>query len=184
MIKPPYALSTDLEHEIWAYLNVHPKVSLSELRNVHSSSQQALNQFWNRLRHTRALKPIGRIGMTPYYTIMDPSQAEALHKALRQGVEGKIWTTMRVHGEFTPDDLLASLMAPENAVTLRDIRTYCQRLTKAGYLRVLRKHIEGKRSARYRLIRNTGPLPPTPKRRMVIIDLNEDRAVYVEGTNL
>ena len=66
-------------------------------------------------------------------------------------------------------------------VSLKDAHIYCQLLLKAEYLRVQQKAVPGRREASYRLIRNTGPLPPMERRVRAVIDQNEGKVTYLSG---
>lgn len=82
---------------------------------------------------------------------------------------------------FSAIDLAAHSNTPEVAVTPEAAREYCQMLTRAGYLRVERAAIPGRREAVYRLIKNTGPRPPMERRVRAVFDENLGEIVHVAG---
>lgn len=93
--------------------------------------------------------------------------------------EAAIWRAMRGLGVFCPRDVVTHI-PPEIAVLTEDeVRRYCLGLLKAGYLKVVRKAVPPARPAFYRLIRNTGPMPPMERRTVIVHDPNLDQIVYV-----
>jgi hypothetical protein len=96
-------------------------------------------------------------------------------------VHGNLWRAMRMLQGFSPVDLAAHAATPTVAVSPEDAAAYCQTLTRAGYLRVVRKAAPPLRPAIYRLVRNTGPLPPVLRRVRAVIDGNTGQIVHVGG---
>ncbi|WP_425099167.1 hypothetical protein [Tropicibacter sp. S64] len=74
--------------------------------------------------------------------------------------EGNMWRSMRKLPNFTPIDLVAHSNAGGVEVSMEKARRYCRDLLQAGYLRVIETAIPRQREARYRLIRDTGPVAP------------------------
>ena len=96
------------------------------------------------------------------------------------GVEN-LWRSMRGLAEFSPRDLAAHSSTVDVAVTEWTAKSYCQMLLKTGFLRVVQKAEPSKgRQAVYRLIRNSGPLPPQVQRVKHVFDPNT-RQVHVPG---
>ena len=94
---------------------------------------------------------------------------------------GNLWRSITSLKAFCPTDLMAMSCTDLVPVSLDDARAYCQLLLKAEYLRVTQKAIPGKREASYRLVRNTGPLPPLERRVRAVIDQNEGKISYLTG---
>jgi hypothetical protein len=94
---------------------------------------------------------------------------------------GNLWRSMRLLKEFSPTDLMAMSSTDLIPVNLQDARIYCQLLLKAEYLRVREKAITGRREASYRLIRDTGYLPPVERRLRAVIDQNDGKVSYLDG---
>ena len=94
---------------------------------------------------------------------------------------GNLWRAMTLLKEFCPTDLMAMSCTDLVPVSLKDAHIYCQLLLKAEYLRVQQKAVPGRREASYRLIRNTGPLPPMERRVRAVIDQNEGKVTYLSG---
>lgn len=67
---------------------------------------------------------------------------------------GKIWKAMRMLREFTSRDLLAVCEFEEKKIG--SVQAYLSMLNRVGYVRMNRAGM----ARSYRLIRNTGPLPP------------------------
>lgn len=67
---------------------------------------------------------------------------------------GKLWKAMRMLREFTSRDLLAVCEMEERK--RGSIQAYLSLLNRVGYVRMTRTGM----ARSYRLIRNTGPLPP------------------------
>lgn len=90
-----------------------------------------------------------------------------------------IWRSMRMLKTFTPADLVIHSTTDTVEVQLATAKKYCAMLLKAGYLRVLEKAVPGgKRQARYRLIRDSGPLPPQIQSVKQVYDQNLRRVMY------
>lgn len=111
-----------------------------------------------------------------------PPRSHADGSAIRTStVQGNLWRAIRGFRAFSAVDLAAHSNTPEVAVTPEAAREYCQMLTRAGYLRVERPAIPGRREAVYRLIKNTGPRPPMERRVRAVFDENLGEIVHVAG---
>ena len=95
-------------------------------------------------------------------------------------VAQQLWTAMRGLKSFDPV-ALASHSRVDLAVTLTEASSYCQSLLRGGYLKVVRTASPGVREATYRLIRDSGPLPPREKRVNAVWDPNDVAYAYVAG---
>lgn len=110
-------------------------------------------------------------------------EAKRLPNARRRGsAPQNIWNAMRGLRAFTPTDLAAHARTDDVVVTSESARSYCQALLRAGYLKVERKAVPGRREAIYRLIRNTGPKPPRERRVRAVVDDNLGEIVHVDGS--
>ncbi|QBF31534.1 hypothetical protein [Thalassococcus sp. S3] len=175
---------TKLEREMWAYLKAHRRVTKGDLFAHCQDTEWAKQRLFGRLRKEGHILDADRDGSTHYFTVFTEAQSRHLEAGKRKSYHGVIWRAMRVLREFSPKDIAASLIGSEKEVTESEIQLYCTLLARAGYLKVLRKRDPGVRPALYRLQKDTGILPPTKKQRMVLVDPNEDRVVYVEGAHL
>lgn len=184
MIEPPFKLTKTHQIAIWNHMTEHAAFKFQDVLKAGACTEYACRKFWDGLRASGVLKECGRDGRQKTYTVMDSAQAETWRKAHRTSQEGMLWQAMRSQRVFTLPDLTASLIGADHAPTEETTRKYVQWLMRAGYLKVLEKQRQGVRPAKYQLIKNTGPLPPEPKRRLTINDRNLDRVVYVEGAQL
>lgn len=98
--------------------------------------------------------------------------------------QDNLWRSMRMLREFTPIDLVAVSSIPGCEVDEKKAIEFCRTCLKGGYLRVVQKARPGRRPARYRLIRDTGPKPPRHVRLTAVWDDNEGRLVHVPGVEL
>lgn len=111
-----------------------------------------------------------------------PHRTRSDGSLIRQAtVQGNLWRSMRGLLSFSAVDLAAHSNTPDTEVTVEAAREYCQMLVRAAYLRVERKALPGRREAIYRLIRNTGPRPPTERRVRAVYDGNLEKLVHVAG---
>lgn len=95
--------------------------------------------------------------------------------------EDNMWFAMRrLRGGFTPSDIAAHAAAGGNAVTVEEAAAYARALLAAGYLAVTRKAAPlMKREAIYRLVEETGPLPPVVARVRAVRDPNTGRVIVL-----
>ena len=92
-----------------------------------------------------------------------------------------IWAAMRGLKTFTAVDLAAHATTETVGVSPEGARAYASALMEAGYLRVERKAVPGKHDAIYRLIKNTGPMPPMLRRVEAVVDLNTGATIVIGG---
>ncbi len=112
---------------------------------------------------------------------LEPDFKRAPAPELHGSVPLNLWTSMRGLKSFTPTDLAAHSTAGAVQVSIEAAQGYCQTLLRAGYLRVERTAIPGRREAIYRLIRMTGPRPPRERRVKAVFDDNLGEIVHVSG---
>ena len=124
---------------------------------------------FSRLRRAKLIRFTRRQDQTSFYTAMDLKTQLDAEKDRRTSFEGRIWTAIRMVKGFSVKDLQVALHGPE--FTEQAISRYINRLLKFGYLRKL-KAPSAKQAQRFRLIMNTGPLPPIIQRTDVLRDPN------------
>ncbi len=102
--------------------------------------------------------------------------------------EENMWRSARMLQSFGSHDLAIHSTTPAVTVTDEAAAKFCQVLLKGGYLKVLRKASfkrAGKSMVRthaiYRLVRNTGPMPPVERRVMAVWDPNLGEYTHVAG---
>lgn len=98
-------------------------------------------------------------------------------------VTQNLWSSMTGLKSFTPTDLAAHSTTDTVQVSVEAAQGYCQVLLRAGYLKVERTAIPGRREAIYRLIRRTGPRPPRERRVRAVFDDNLGEMVHVCGVD-
>jgi Tfp pilus assembly protein PilV len=98
------------------------------------------------------------------WTLADNAPEAAPLLPLKGGVQAggatqNLWRSMRMMQQFTARDLAVHSTTPTVGVTESAAREYCAVLFDHGYLRAVRK-ATATRPATYRLVENTGPIPP------------------------
>lgn len=166
------------QRAIWTYVNGLNRFTKDDVARACPGPESARENFLRMLARQKLLFTWGRVGTTTYFTTRDPATAMDKARAARKSLEGEIWTAMRIQKRFTALELHAALHPACPELTQRQVQDYCSLLTKAGYLRAMRKARHNGPAAAYRLVRDTGPLPPTSQRVAVVIDGNDDRIVY------
>jgi hypothetical protein len=68
-------------------------------------------------------------------------------------------------------------------VTEKDARDFCRMLSRIGYIKAVRKAVPGVRDPIYKLVRNTGPLPPRARRVAAVVDDNLGAFVHLPGAD-
>lgn len=119
-------------------------------------------------------------------------QLQASHHAPRLRPDGtpaavqgagtaNLWRSMRMLGQFNSRELAAHSTTETVQVSEETAKSYVHLLLACGYLRVVRCAAPNKqRQAVYRLIRNSGPLPPQVQRVKRIYDANTGTVYYPE----
>lgn len=94
-----------------------------------------------------------------------------------------MWRTMRKARIFSAVDV--ELMSRTGEVDVNSVmaKKYCRLLCNAGYLNAEVKAVPGKQQAVYRLIRDTGPIPPQPRRVRAVWDGNLGEFTHVAGVS-
>lgn len=83
-----------------------------------------------------------------------------------------MWRSMKVRKVFDAELVATDATQGSVTCTLWTAKSYLTQLSKAGYLKVERAASNGGGLARYRLVRDTGPLPPAVTRAKVVYDRN------------
>lgn len=97
------------------------------------------------------------------------------------GATANLWRSMRMLKTFSARDLAAHSTTSEVEVPENHAKVYCSHLLAAGYLKVVQKAAPPKRAAIYRLIRDTGPVPPKTQRIQQVYDPNTGK-VHAVGS--
>lgn len=109
-------------------------------------------------------------------------------KPVTQGLGNEqMWRTLRLLGDFTPDELAALASTEQVVIAPESAKNYIGHLARAGYLIVVQPARflgprKGNLPARYRLhpAHNTGPRPPMIQRSKAVYDPNLDQVVWQE----
>lgn len=130
-------------------------------------------------RHVFRLTPAARqVDLPANLVVLEPVAS----------AEENLWRSARMLQSFGSHDLAIHSTTPAVTVTDEMAAKFCQVLLKGGYLKVLRKASfkrSGKSMVRthaiYRLVRNTGPMPPVERRVTAVFDPNLGEYVHVVG---
>jgi len=91
-----------------------------------------------------------------------------------------MWRSMRMLKEFDSREIMIHSTTEDVTVSENTAKAYCRALMTAGYLRVTQKARPGVRTARYRLVRDDGPLPPKIQRVRQVFDPNSRKSYPME----
>ena len=119
-------------------------------------------------------------GKRRMFTIAASSDVPA-PRSRRSTPEGNMWRAARGLKSFSPVDLAAHASTPECPVDRDGAQAYCNVLLRGDYVRAMRKAVPGKREAIYRLIRDTGPVPPRERRVRAVWDANLGSFTHLPG---
>lgn len=153
----------------------------SEL-HIHARRAAEFVRDW---RRTGAVEACGKKGNRHAFRVIEAERPARLRgdgtTMRRESAPGNMWRVARKLSVFTPSDIMAHANTPTCEVTLATAQEFCQMLNRAGYLKVLQKAHPGRREAAYRLIRDTGPLPPRERRVRAVFDENLGEFTHLAG---
>lgn len=173
----------DAEKAMWDYMSACPEVTHAMIKDAVDVSDYCRTNFVAKLKRLGLLHECGKRDGQVLFSIHDGEKRRQTATEKRQSPQGAMWTIMRVLKTFSPLDIHLALGASHPEITQKVVTTYCQQLLRADYFRVIQK-ANKQRPARYQLIKDTGPLPPTVQRKAVIIDGNDGKVAHVEGAQL
>lgn len=175
---------TPLEHACLASAERLGTFDARELAAAAEVGYETATTWIRRWRRSGQIEELGKgaAGTQRYRLIGIEPPGVATARRIAATPQGNMWRTIRKlrHG-FKPTDIAAQSCTPEAPVSQADATAYCQMLTRADYLRVVRKAQPGVREAVYRLARDTGPKPPRERRLRVVWDDNEGRITHLPG---
>lgn len=179
MARPAHHERKPSRQDIWDAIQANPEAFTAELLGRRSLANRKTIQDY--------LKCLIAGGYISKDETCDPScytlLKDAGHHAPRLRRDGtpvtqgggteNMWRSIYMLREFTHEDIAQHATTSDVTVSPETARAYIGFLMRCGYLKVLRKAqpIKG-RLAQYRLIRNTGPLPPQVQRVKRIYDPN------------
>lgn len=174
---------TDPEKRMWTYMMKHPRFRYVDVMAEAKVSRHYMDIFAAKLRRHKLIKPVAREGADQYFTVMDDDAADAFAARKRGQKEGVMWTAMRSLKCFTVPELQLVISTAHPDLDELQIATYCADLKKADYLAVIQKRTKSQ-PPRFKMVNDTGPLPPVKRTLQVIVDSNEDRAVWAAGARI
>ena len=184
MSAPVYTPADDQERAMWTFMKGRRKFTIAELNKACTVTDWKRSNFFAKLRRKGLLYRCGREDGRDVFTVMDAETTQKFSAGKRQSPEGAIWAAMRTLKAFNVNDLMMIVGPDEVGVQMDALKKYVSVLLTAKYLKVLDRAKPGIRPARYRLVKDTGPLPPSRKTKVVLIDGNEERVVHVTGAQL
>lgn len=169
----------DMEARAWQFALRIEAFGYAEIADELAISMDLVTNMvrgWQDAGRVRLKRPGGTSG--PKLFELSPEYAEKTDRS--SVVIQQLWTAMRGLRSFSAVDLVAHSRA-DLKVELREASAYCQSLLKAGYLRVTRTAVPGKRDAGYLLVQNSGPRAPRVRRISALWDPNESAYTHVPG---
>lgn len=169
---------------VWVEVRRRKTFTPLEIHHATDIPKKTITDYAKRLVAGGVLEEIEGDGTSPRFTLIRDMGVHTPRfrkngEPVTQGMGNQnIWRSMRMMAEFSPLDLAAHSSTDTVEVSEATVRSYCTHLLRAGYLRVLVKAVPGKRQARYRLIKNTGPLPPKIQRVKQVFDPNLNQVVH------
>jgi len=157
---------------------------LDEVYRKTNSSKATVKEYMGRLLKAGFLKVVAEEKVSCitryYYRIAKRSRyAPRIDKdgnLLPPTKRDVMWRTMRMNPEFTAATLSIWASTDEVEIKHNDAKDYIKHLYKAGYLKLLGKVIGN--AYKYRLVNNTGPLPPKIQRVKQVWDPNEKKVMW------
>lgn len=179
-----YTPENEHEQVMWDFIVSKRSVTHADIKGAIDVTDYRRTNFVAKLKRLKVLQKCGKVGIHDSFTVHGTEALRKNHTEKRQSPQGGMWASMRVLGNFTPIEVHRAINQRHPDVAEKTVTMYCQKLLKADYLRVVQTAKIGVRPARYKLIKDTGPLPPQVKHKQVIIDGNDGTVVHVEGAQL
>lgn len=166
------------ERMMWRVMTARPRFRYVDVERDAQVSRYYVDNFAAKLRQKGLIRPAGRVGQKQYFTVLDDKDEASFDTKKKGDNESRMWTAMRSLVTFTWQDVLVVVRDEDSSLTEGDIQRYCTLLMKASYVAVVQKARVGINPARYRLVNDTGPMPPIERTVKVLVDGNLGRAVY------
>lgn len=173
---------------VWRAIRELRSFTAKELSRATGRPEKSLREYLMGLTKSSHLeclvtKPKTNRTIHVYTLVKDCWQAPRVRKdgsKVTQGIGNEqMWRSMKMLGSFCKQDLVAT-STEEHPVTSETAKTYISYLLKAEYLAVVREASPGV-AGRYRLINNTGNLPPKIQRVKQVFDPNLGEVVWPKG---
>lgn len=171
---------------MWPAMRALAEFSIADVEHrAHPISRDAVRSYLQGLiaaGYVEALPPTdpaalkGKVVALRYRVVKSPAIVPQLDKhgqpiAPSLGTLA-MWRAMKVRKVFDAEQLARDATQGAVTCTLATAKSYVSKLATAGYLRIEVKASPGGRLARYRLMKDTGPLPPAITRAKVVFDRN------------
>ncbi len=174
---------------IWPLIRDRRVVTVGEIASKLALDRKTVSGFLNALENSGRLSgtnPGGREARV--YTLVNDTgpelprvRADGSEVTAGRGTE-QLWRTMKILPNFTIVELAAAASTSVRVIAHGQAEDYVRWLLRAEYLIVT---VRGRphRPARYRLVRNTGPLPPMIQRMPQVWDQNLKQVVWTGGAS-
>lgn len=178
MTRKPAHESRDFRQLVWEALKAAPQpVTRTDLHNVTKVAASTIANYLTALIAAGIVEKIEDERRPTYRLLRDTGFHAPRMKADGTPVKAggstqNLWNSMRRLKQFNARDLVAHSTTTHVEVTENHAKVYCSHLLAAGYLKVVRKAAPPTRAAIYRLIRDTGPVPPKTQRVQQVYDPN------------
>ncbi|MGV6840007.1 MAG: hypothetical protein ACWA40_07405 [Planktomarina sp.] len=175
---------------VWAHIRRVKVFTVTDIHNATGIPRKTISDYIKRLIAGGVVQTHGNGGDVDRFELVRDMGVHTPRfrpngEPVTQGMGTQnMWRAMRMMAEFSPCDIAAHSSTDTVKVSEATAKTYCSHLLRSGYLRVLVKAIPGKRQARYRLIKDTGPLPPKVQRVKRVFDQNSGQVMHVEGARV
>lgn len=179
-----YQPKNEVERDILGFMKKHPEVTTRDIVENCAAGVVARQRAMSNLRRAGVVRFVRRENRIHFWSVFDLEDTQTRAAQKRSGKFGAMWVAMRTLSVFSPEDIMIVFAGSDLKVTISDIQSYCSALVQAKYLAVITRARPGVKPARYRLIKNSGPLPPLRKRVTVLFDPNEDRIVFANGERI
>lgn len=164
-------LTTDQSGRLWAAMCRLGEFTPRDLMLETGLPESTVHHIKGRWVRDGWVEEVRRKGSLALYRVA-PDARPAEVPSARQSPEANMWRALRILRDASPRDLAAHATTETVQVDEAAAVRFCRMLCDAGYLRVMQKARPGIRPARYRLVRDTGPLPPERRRITVVVDMN------------
>lgn len=175
--------SADVVNTAWAYALTLPQFGYAEISAGLGMPQNRATDIVRGWAAAGLVEPVPpTVNKRKLFRVVAGARLPQLPRG--RTAEENMWTAMRRQPVFTPTILAAHACVDEMSVSPEEAQAYCRSLLAAGYLRVVIKARPPRTEATYRLIRNTGRLPPVERRLRAIVDQNTEEVHFVHRAGL
>ena len=170
--------------QLWTLAKIHQEFTAHDLSAAARRSLEYVREAFKEWVKCGFLEQSGKRGSRVVYRVTskagNPSDAE--EESVQSGPFEKMWFAIRhAGGPFTYRDIAMMANSEATPVTEQEAQTFCQMLANSGYLRADVKADGRGRLAIYRLIQNTGPIPPRERRVRGVWDENKQAFTHIQG---